>query len=43
MLIWVRLETLAKYEAGDGDFKVRRRFEQLSGLPCLRRGAEIAQ
>jgi GMP synthase-like glutamine amidotransferase len=35
MIIWVRVETLAKYEAGDGDFKLKRRFEQLSGQPCL--------
>jgi GMP synthase-like glutamine amidotransferase len=35
MIIWVRLETVAKYDAGDGDFKLKRRFEQLSGQPCL--------
>jgi anthranilate/para-aminobenzoate synthase component II len=35
MIIWVRVETLAKYDASDGDFKLKRRFEQLSGEPCL--------
>jgi GMP synthase-like glutamine amidotransferase len=35
MIIWVRVETLARYEAGNGDFNLKRRFEQLSGEPCL--------
>jgi hypothetical protein len=35
MIIWVRVETIARYEAGDGDFKLKRRFEELSGEPCL--------
>ena len=35
MIVWVRVETLAKYDASDGDFKLKRRFEQLSGEPCL--------
>jgi GMP synthase-like glutamine amidotransferase len=35
MIIWVRVETLAKYDAGDGDFRLKRRFEQLSGQPCF--------
>lgn len=34
MIIWVRVETLAKYDAGDGDFRLKRRFEELSGEPC---------
>lgn len=35
MIVWVRVEKLAKYEASDGDFGLKRRFEQLSGQPCL--------
>lgn len=35
MIIWVRVETLAKYEAGNGDFNLKRKFEQVSGEPCL--------
>jgi GMP synthase-like glutamine amidotransferase len=35
MIIWVRVETLAKYDAGNGDFALKRRFEELSGEPCL--------
>ena len=35
MILWVRVETEAKYEAGDGDFRLKRRFEKLSGEPCL--------
>ncbi len=35
MIVWVRVETLAKYEAGNGDFGLKRRFEELSGVPCL--------
>jgi GMP synthase-like glutamine amidotransferase len=35
MIIWVRVETKAKYDAGDGDFRLKRQFEQLSGEPCL--------
>jgi anthranilate/para-aminobenzoate synthase component II len=35
MIVWVRVETLARYEAGDGDFRLKRQFEQLSGQPCL--------
>jgi GMP synthase (glutamine-hydrolysing) len=35
MIIWVRVETLARYNGGDGDFKLKRRFEELSGQPCL--------
>ncbi|MFC1525800.1 type 1 glutamine amidotransferase [Candidatus Latescibacterota bacterium] len=35
MIVWVRVETLARYEAGDGDFKIKRRLEELSGEPCL--------
>jgi anthranilate/para-aminobenzoate synthase component II len=35
MIVFVRVETQAKYEAGDGDFKLKRRFEALSGEPCL--------
>lgn len=35
MIIWVRVETLAKYEAGNGDFNLKRKFEQVSGAPCL--------
>jgi GMP synthase (glutamine-hydrolysing) len=35
MIVWVRVETLAKYDAGDGDFRLKRRLEELSGEPCL--------
>ncbi|MBM3263694.1 MAG: hypothetical protein FJY97_09770, partial [candidate division Zixibacteria bacterium] len=35
MIIWIRVETMENYEAGDGDFKLKRRFEALSGEPCL--------
>jgi anthranilate/para-aminobenzoate synthase component II len=35
MIIWVRVETLPKYEAGNGDFELKRKFEQVSGEPCL--------
>ncbi len=35
MIIWVRVETIKKYDSGDGDFKLKRRFERLSGHPCL--------
>jgi GMP synthase (glutamine-hydrolysing) len=35
MIIWVRLETMAKYDAGTGDFALKRKFEHLSGEPCL--------
>jgi anthranilate/para-aminobenzoate synthase component II len=35
MIIWIRVETLEKYEAGDGDFRLKRRFEAISGEPCL--------
>jgi GMP synthase (glutamine-hydrolysing) len=35
MIVWVRVETLAKYDAGDGDFRLKRRFEALTGEPCL--------
>jgi GMP synthase (glutamine-hydrolysing) len=35
MIVFVRVETRAKYEAGDGDFKLKRRLEELSGEPCL--------
>ncbi|MCC7261032.1 MAG: gamma-glutamyl-gamma-aminobutyrate hydrolase family protein [Candidatus Latescibacteria bacterium] len=35
MIIWVRVETLAKYETGNGDFNLKRKFEQVSGEPCL--------
>lgn len=35
MILFVRVETLAKYEAGDGDFRLKRRFEELSGETCL--------
>jgi anthranilate/para-aminobenzoate synthase component II len=35
MIIFVRVETQAKYEAGDGDFRLKRRLEILSGEPCL--------
>jgi anthranilate/para-aminobenzoate synthase component II len=35
MILFVRVETQAKYEASDGDFKLKRRFEELSGEPCL--------
>jgi anthranilate/para-aminobenzoate synthase component II len=35
MIIWVRVETMEKYEAGHGDFKLKRLFETLSGEPCL--------
>ena len=35
MIVFVRVETQAKYEAGDGDFKLKRRLEALSGEPCL--------
>lgn len=35
MIIWIRIETLPKYDAGTGDFTLKRRFEQLSGEPCL--------
>ena len=35
MIVFVRVETRANYDAGDGDFKLKRRFEELSGEPCL--------
>jgi anthranilate/para-aminobenzoate synthase component II len=35
MIVFVRVETRAHYDAGDGDFKLKRRFEELSGEPCL--------
>ena len=35
MIVWVRVETLAKYDAGNGDFSLKRRFEELAGVPCL--------
>lgn len=35
MIVWIRVETMEKYEAGDGDFKLKRRFEAISGEPCL--------
>ena len=35
MIVFVRVETAAKYEAGDGDFKLKRKLEALSGEPCL--------
>jgi len=35
MIVFVRVETQAKYEAGDGDFKLKRRLEALSAEPCL--------
>ena len=35
MIIWVRVETLERYEAGDGDFGLKRRLEKISGEPCL--------
>jgi anthranilate/para-aminobenzoate synthase component II len=35
MIVFVRVETAAKYEASGGDFSLKRRFEALSGEPCL--------
>jgi anthranilate/para-aminobenzoate synthase component II len=35
MIVFVRVETQAKYEASDGDFRLKRRLEALSGEPCL--------
>lgn len=35
MTLFIRVETLAYYNNGDGDFKLRRRFEEVSGEPCL--------
>src|SRR5436190_2938040 len=35
MIVFIRVETRAYYEASDGDFKLKRRFEALSGEPCL--------
>jgi anthranilate/para-aminobenzoate synthase component II len=35
MIVFIRVETRAYYDASDGDFKLKRRFEQLSGEPCL--------
>lgn len=35
MIVFVRVETQAKYAASDGDFKLKRKFEELSGEPCL--------
>lgn len=35
MIVFVRVETLARYDAGDGDFKLRRRFEEISGETCV--------
>ena len=35
MILWVRVETVAKYDAGDGDFRLKRRFEKLSGEPQI--------
>lgn len=35
MIIWVRVETLEKYEAKNGDFNLKRRFETISGELCL--------
>jgi GMP synthase-like glutamine amidotransferase len=35
MIVWVRVETLAGYDAGNGDFGLKRRFEELAGVPCL--------
>jgi anthranilate/para-aminobenzoate synthase component II len=35
MIVFVRVETQAKYEASDGDFRLKRRLETQSGEPCL--------
>jgi len=35
MIIWVRIETLGKYGVDDRDFKVKRRLEIITGIPCL--------
>lgn len=35
MILFVRVETSSRYDAGDGDFKLRRRFEEISGEICL--------
>ena len=35
MIIWVRIETLEKYGVDDRDFKVKRRLETITGIPCL--------
>lgn len=35
MLVWVKVETLARHDASDGDFRIKRRLEHLSGEPCL--------
>lgn len=35
MIIWVRVETLEKYDAGGGDFGLKRCLERISGEPCF--------
>lgn len=35
MILWVKVETLARHDASDGDFHIKRRLERLSGEPCL--------
>ncbi len=35
MIVFIRVEREANYNAGDGDFRLKRRFEELSGEPCL--------
>ncbi|MBT5875148.1 MAG: C26 family cysteine hydrolase domain-containing family [Candidatus Latescibacteria bacterium] len=35
MIVWVRVETPEKYELKQGDFHLKRRFEELSGDLCL--------
>ena len=35
MIIWVRVETLEKYGADNRDFMLKRRFETITGEPCL--------
>ncbi len=35
MIVFVRVETLTRYDSGDRDFKLRRRFEEISGETCV--------
>jgi GMP synthase-like glutamine amidotransferase len=35
MILFVRVETLAYYNTSNGDFHLKRRFEEISGEPCM--------
>jgi hypothetical protein len=35
VIVFVRVETQANYETSTGDFRLKRRLEELSGEPCL--------